>query len=287
MDLSADHIKNIHKYELRILKSLEFLMTRYEWVPIDDLVQNSRLSASEVNFRLSKLMYKGLVKYAQVPYPGYTLVFNGYDTLAVSHLVKKGIISALGTCIGEGKESRVYEALGTGPVILKLHRIGQRSFQTVRRGRSYLPDKTHCPWVLASHYSAEQEYLALSTLQRSVNVPVPLAMNRNVIAMEFIAGDCLSGIPLEDPETVLDEVITQITAAYSCGYIHGDLSEYNIMHDGEKTWVIDWPQWVSPDHENADEILDHDLDTLLKFFYRKYRIFRDLHEVRSMVTGSS
>jgi len=285
MDLSADHIKSLHKYELRVLLSIEYLMSRYSWVPEEELVRNSRLSANEVHFRLSKLMRKGMVKYSNVPYPGYCLIFNGYDTLAITHLVKKGIITALGDCIGEGKESRVYEALGTGPVILKLHRIGQRSFQTVRRGRSYLPENQHCPWVFASHYSAEQEYLALNALQNHVKVPTPLFMNRNVIAMSYIPGDRLADCTLDDPGKIFDELITQVRAALQLGYIHGDLSEYNVLYDGEGIWIIDWPQWVSPGHENADEILDHDLETITKFFHRRYRISSDMNQVRSLVTG--
>ncbi|NLV28190.1 MAG: serine/threonine protein phosphatase [Methanomicrobiales archaeon] len=285
MDLSAEHIKNLHKYEIRVLQSIEYLMTRYSWVPKDEIIHNTRFSAGETEFRLSKLMEKGMIKYSQVPYSGYTLVFNGYDTLAISHLVKKGIISSLGSCIGEGKESRVYEALGTGPVILKLHRIGQRSFQTVRKGRSYLPEKQHCPWVIASHFSAEQEYLALCSLQNHVNVPIPLAMNRNVIAMTYIAGDKLSDCTLENPQEIFEEVLSQMQEAYHRGYIHGDLSEYNVMYDGDKIWIIDWPQWISPSHENAGEILDHDLQTITKFFQRKYRISSDKDEIRSRVTG--
>ncbi|MDD3573926.1 serine/threonine-protein kinase RIO2 [Methanospirillum sp.] len=285
MDLSADHIKTLHKYELRILQSIEYLMNRYSWVPEEELVRNTRLSANEVHFRLSKLMKKGMVRYSQVPYPGYCLVFNGYDTIAITHLVKKGIISSLGDCIGEGKESRVYEALGTGPIILKLHRIGQRSFQTVRRGRSYLPEKQHCPWVFASHYSAEQEYLALNALKSHVKVPTPLFMNRNVIAMAYIAGDRLADCSLENPRKAFDDIIAQVGIAYRLGYIHGDLSEYNVMFDGEEIWIIDWPQWVSPDHENAAEILNHDLETIIKFFHRRYRFSSDMNEVRSLVTG--
>ena len=110
-------------------------------------------------------------------------------------------------------------------------------------------------------------------------------MNRNVIAMTYIAGDRLSDCTLENPREVLDEIIAQVRAAYSRGYIHGDLSEYNVMFDGEEIWIIDWPQWVSPHHENASEILDHDLETITKFFHRRYRISSDMNEVRSLVTG--
>ncbi len=285
MDLSADHIKTLHPYELRILQSLEYLMSRYSWVPEEDLVHNTHLSHNEVHYRLSKLMEKGMIKYSAVPYPGYCLIFNGYDTLAIAYLVKKGIITALGACIGEGKESRVYEALSTGPVILKLHRIGQRSFQTIRKARPYLQEKQHCPWVLASHYSAEQEYRALCALADHVKVPIPLFMNRNVIAMTYIPGDRLADITLEDPEHTLQEIIQEVRAAYKEGYIHGDLSEYNILFDGEHIFIIDWPQWISPAHENAHEILSHDLDTIIKFFHRRYRISSDINKIRSLVTG--
>jgi RIO-like serine/threonine protein kinase fused to N-terminal HTH domain len=69
MHLSADHIKSLHKYEHRILQSIEFLMGRFSWVPEEELVRNTRLSANEVHFRISKLMEKGMVKFSQVPYP--------------------------------------------------------------------------------------------------------------------------------------------------------------------------------------------------------------------------
>ena len=60
-----------------------------------------------------------MVRLNPVPYDGYALVFGGYDTLALTTLTRKGIISALGTKIGEGKESVVYDALGLGPVAIK------------------------------------------------------------------------------------------------------------------------------------------------------------------------
>jgi len=285
MHLSADHIRALHKYELRILQSLEYLMSRFDWVPVEDLIHNTRLSASEVDYRVRRLVDRGMIKFSMVPYPGYALLYNGYDSLAVHHLVKKGTISALGTLIGEGKEALVYEAIGTGPVILKFHRIGQRSFKTVQRSRGFLPDKGHCPWIFASHLSAEQEYIALSTLHRTIATPVPLLMNRNVVAMSHIAGENLNCCPLDDPEPFFHELISQITAAYRLGFIHGDLSEYNIMVEGNHPVIIDWPQWVSPDHPNAGEILDHDIRTITQFFQRKYQIKSDPDDLRSSVIG--
>lgn len=285
MHISADHVRALHKYELRILQSLEYLMGRYDWVPVEELIKNTRLSASEVDFRVRRLVDQGMIKFTQIPYPGYALIYNGYDSLAVNHLAKKGTISSLGELVGEGKEALVYEAMGTGPVILKFHRVGQRSFKTVQRARGFLPDKGHCPWIFASHLSAEQEYIALSTLHRTVSVPVPLLMNRNVVAMSHIAGGTLNTIILDEPKEFFDELISHMTTAYRLGFIHGDLSEYNIMTDGDRPVIIDWPQWVTPDHPNALDILDHDVRTVCQFFKRKYNLKVDPDELRGSVIG--
>lgn len=275
MHLSAEHIRSLHKYEIRILQSLEYLMGRYDWVPLEELIKNARLSANEVDYRVRRLVDRGMIKFTQVPYPGYSLIYNGYDSLAVSHLVKKGTISALGSLVGEGKESLVYEAIGTGPVILKFHRVGQRSFKTVQRARGFLPDTGHCPWIFASHLSAEQEYIALSSLHRTVSVPLPLLMNRNVVVMSLVPGSNLNTVILDEPDRFFDELIAEVTKAYQLGFIHGDLSEYNIMTDGLRPVIIDWPQWVPPSHTNAEEILDHDIRTVCQFFQRKYNLKPD------------
>ncbi|MDD1728447.1 MAG: serine/threonine protein phosphatase, partial [Methanospirillum sp.] len=261
------------------------LMNRYDWVPVEELIKNSKLSAGEDEYRVRRQVEKGMIKFTQIPYPGYAILYNGYDTLAVNHLAKKGTISALGSLVGEGKESLVYEAMGTGPVILKFHRVGQRSFKAVQRSRGFLPDKGHCPWIFASHLSAEQEYIALSTLHRTVSVPVPILMNRNVVVMSHIAGVNLNAITLPDPIPFFDEIIAAITEAYRLGFVHGDLSEYNIMTDGDRPVIIDWPQWVAPDHPNAGEILDHDIRTICQFFQRKYQMKTDQDELRGRVIG--
>jgi len=285
MHLSADHIRSLHKYDIKVLQALEYLMSRFDWVPLEDLIRNTRFSASEVDYRVRRLVDRGMIKFTQVPYAGYSLVYNGYDTLAVQHLVKKGTISALGTMIGVGKESNVYEAIGTGPVILKFHRIGQRSFKTVQLSRGFLPDHGHCPWILASHFSAEQEYIALSTLHRTVSVPTPLLMNRNVVAMSLVPGFNLNMVILDEPLDFFEALIDQVKQAYSLGFIHGDLSEYNIMTEGLRPVIIDWPSWVAPDHPNAEEILDHDIRTVCQFFRRKYGIKADPDEIRGDMTG--
>ena len=285
MPRTAEDIKNLHKDEVRILRALERMMHRYAWVPEDDLKAAVHLSAAETKYRVGNLIHRDMVRSDAVPYKGYALVFKGYDALALSALAQKKTISALGTMIGVGKESEIYEALGFGVVVLKLHKIGQRSFQTVRTNREYMPEKTHCPWIFAYAKSAEREYEALKALNGKVNVPVPIDMNRHVIVMSFIPGVNLHRCRLEDPDKIWQEILSQVKSAYDAGFIHGDLSEYNIMYDDTAVWIIDWPQWIPPDHVNADAVMRHDIETVAAFFAKKYQREYDIDDAIRYVTG--
>ncbi|MDD3407014.1 MAG: serine/threonine protein phosphatase [Methanomicrobium sp.] len=286
MPISPEDIKSLHKYETQLLKTLEKLMRRYTWVPDDVLRKASGLSLQEMEYRLGRLMDKDMVKSSSVPYKGYQLTFGGYDALSVSSLVSRGTISALGSLIGVGKESAVYEALGTGVLVLKIHRVGQRSFQSVRLNRSFMPEWKHFPWIFASMYSAKQEYDALKALRKGgVNVPVPVALNRNVIAMAYIAGLNLNQAVLQNPVDVFSGIIENIKKAYALGFIHNDLSEYNVMVDENEVWIIDWPQWTQTDHPNAGEILKRDLTNITTYFSRKYNLSYTPEQVIEMVVG--
>jgi RIO kinase 2 len=285
MAISADDIRSLHSYEIAILRALERLMRRYRWVPLDVLGRSVGLSESEVMFRLGRLMEKGMVRYDTVPYEGYSLIFGGYDSLALSALATRGTVSALGCKIGEGKESVVYEGLGLGTVALKFHHVGQRSFQSVRLNRDYMPEQVHCPWIFASKHSAEREFLALKTLHPHVRVPLPIDMNRHVVVMEFIEGVTLNQAVVSEPEEVREEIIGELRNTYRLGIIHADFSEFNVMINERGCTIIDWPQWIGTDHPNAEAVLNHDLDTILGYFLRKYKLTYELSDVLACVTS--
>jgi len=285
MVVAAERIRTLNKYEKSILIALERGMKRYAWVPLEQIRLATRLSESEVNYRLSRLIAWGMVRFNPVPYDGYALVFGGYDTLALSALARNGTISALGSRIGEGKESVVYEALGLGPVAIKFHRVGQRSFSSARVNRDYMPEEGHCPWLIASRRSAEREYLALTTLHPFVSVPLPVAQNRHTVVMSLINGPNLNHCRLEKPQQTLDEILAYAGVAYHKGVIHADLSEYNILMEDGRSVIIDWPQWVETGHPNARSILERDIDNILTFFKRKYHIILDPGDALRCVIG--
>ncbi|MDD1678912.1 MAG: serine/threonine protein phosphatase [Methanomicrobiales archaeon] len=285
MPISADQIKSLHPYELRILLTLEHLMKRYAWVPLDLLKSSTRFSDSELAYRLGRLMAGDMVRFRKVPYEGYALVFAGMDTLALRTLSERDTISALGSLIGVGKESVVYEALGLTRLVLKFHRIGQRSFQSARISRGYLPDGGHIPRLFASVLSAEREFLALKTLHPRVSVPLPIDRNRHVVAMSLIEGVLLNHARLSDPEHTLEEILENVRASYDLGIIHADLSEFNVMMDEGTCYLIDWPQWVETTHPNAGALLRRDVQNILSYFQRKYNIVRSLENVLESMAG--
>jgi len=285
MPLSAEQIRTLHKYELRILAVIERLMKRYAWVPLEQIQRAADLSESETGYRISRLMGWGMVRFNAVPYDGYALVFTGYDAIALHALAKKGTVSALGSLIGEGKESVVYEALGITPVAIKLHRVGQRSFSAARSKREYMPQEGHFPWIFASRRSAEQEFSALSALHQTVSVPLPVALNRHAVVMSLIDGVNLNRCPLDEPKRILDDILLNVRAAYRAGVIHADLSEFNIMVQDGRCVIIDWPQWMETGHPNAGQVLSRDITTILTFFKRKYHIPYTVEDAIRCVTG--
>ncbi|MDK2891410.1 MAG: kinase 2 [Methanoculleus sp.] len=285
MPVPAEYVRSLHAYELRILLALERLMRRYRWVPLEVLKSATKFSESELSYRLGRLMAMDMVRYEKTPYEGYALVFNGYDSLALHTLTRRGTVQALGTLIGVGKESEVYEAMGLGVVVLKFHRVGQRSFQSARVKRGYMPEAGHCPWIFASSNSAKMEYDALKTLHPAVSVPLPIDQNRHVVAMSFVPGVNLSRAALEEPEPILDEILDNVREAYRLGVIHGDLSEFNVMVDEGQCWLIDWPQWVETAHPNAGEILSRDIENILQYFKRKYGLEYAFDEALAQVVG--
>lgn len=278
--------KELDSKDFRILTGIETGMKHFEWVPMDELNKYTRLPFEKLEYKLKKLVRNKLVVRTTQPYEGFQIYFEGYDALALNAFVKRKSISAIGDEVGVGKESVIYEAilppdLAIGepvPVVIKFHREGRTSFKQIKRVREHLGDREHFSWVYAARLAAQREYGIMATLYPKVSIPKPFDHNRHAIVMELAKGSLLSKTKLIDPEWYLDEILKQVKITYSLGIIHADLSEYNIFASEEGVQLIDWPQYITPEHPHADEILERDVSNILTHFYRKYGIKRDLDE---------
>jgi len=90
--------------------------------------------------------------------------------------------------------------------------------------------------------------------------------------MEKLDGVELSRAKLESEQVVavLDLVLRELETAYEEGYVHADMSEYNVFVSEAGVSVFDWPQAVPTDHENAQERLERDVENVVGYFQRKY-----------------
>ncbi|MCX8176215.1 MAG: serine/threonine protein kinase, partial [Candidatus Bathyarchaeota archaeon] len=115
--------------------------------------------------------------------------------------------------------------------------------------------------------------------------------NRHAVLMGKIEGLMLKQFKhLNKLEDVFLRIIENIKLAYhKAGIIHADLSEYNILLDEEEKniQIIDWPQYITINHPNAQQILESDLKNILRFFKCKFSLQIQFKDVLSFVTSNS
>ncbi|SDJ45884.1 serine/threonine-protein kinase RIO2 [Natronorubrum texcoconense] len=268
----AGLLPELETEDFYLLSGVEQGMRFSEWVQREKLPKFSSLTEEEVDYRLERCLKRGLVEKKTIQYEGYTLQFEGYDILALRALVEQDTISEFGSPLGVGKESDVYEVKSYKPHALKYHREGYTNFREVHKERDYTSDNEHVSWMYTARKAAEREYDILEELYPDVSVPRPIGQNRHAIVMEKMDGVELSRTKLEDAQVlgVLDLLVREVARAYEEGYVHADMSEYNVFVSEEGVKVFDWPQAVPTDHENADEFLRRDLTNIVGYFRRKY-----------------
>lgn len=272
---AAQVLPALENYDLRVLQAIELGMIQHQIVPHDEVLRYSGLNLNEIDHRLNNLYKNELIYRERDPYLGYLMNYNGYDLLALNALVKAEILEYLGPLIGIGKEADVFEGVTPDDktVAVKFHRLGRTSFRDTKRKREYLADRRHTSWQYQSRLAAETEYTALQLMHEAgVQVPEPLYQNRHTIVMQYIEGTQLSDIiSLEEPDIFLNDILENMRKSYKAGVVHSDLSEYNILIDTDtQVWIIDWPQFITKDHHNAEEILERDIGNITYYFERKY-----------------
>jgi len=258
--------------DFHLLSGVEQGMRFSEWVAKEKIPEFSRLTAENVEYRIDRCADRGLLERKTIQYEGYTLTFEGYDALALHTFSERDTIQGVGSPLGVGKESDVYEVQSYKPLALKFHREGYTNFREVSKGREYTADKDHVSWQYTARKAAEREYEALETLYPDVRVPRPVDQNRHAIVMERVDDVELDRASLETEQVrpILSLILDEMAKAYDLGFVHADMSEYNLFVGPEGITIFDWPQAVSTDHENVRELLERDVENITAYFRRKY-----------------
>eukprot|EP00906_Rhabdomonas_costata_P020872 RCo030363 len=280
MKLDPTVVRYLSEEDWRVLTAVEMGMRNHELVPTPLIERIAGLRLGGVKKCLVQLLRYKLIVHENRKYDGYKLVYGGYDYLALHAFVKRNRVASVGNRIGVGKEADVFVVADSEgrEMILKLHRLGRTSFQSVTRNRDYTrrPGRRGgAGWLYLSRLAAQKEYAFMRALcDAGFAVPTPIDQNRHCVLMSVVPGFVLANISvLGHPERVYARTLKLLTRLAQYGLIHGDLNEHNLMiTDDEHVWFIDFPQMVSTEHPNAQHYFDRDLRCVHAYFGRRFNL---------------
>jgi RIO kinase 2 len=277
-------VSSLNKSDFKILKVFASSLKTRQILNLSTLSQYSNLNQRLVEHHLERLVKSGLVGKSNI---GFTLLVTGLDIYVLKILSNRNTITSIGPQIGIGKEAEIYLAHDSQEKdkILKMFRLGRSSFKQIKRKRDISTSTSS--WLLLNIQTAKREYDILSYLrQSSTSFPTPLYRSFHCIVMEPFYGSRLADAEsLDDPQSVLEKIISNVKIAYQNGYINGDLNEYNIMVNNDNIFILDWPQAIKVDTINANVVLLRDVKNILKFFSKKYKIETDVGNTINHIKG--
>ena len=277
-------VSSLNKSDFKILKVFASSLKTRQILNLSTLSQYSNLNQRLVEHHLERLVKSGLVGKSNI---GFTLLVTGLDIYVLKILSNRNTITSIGPQIGIGKEAEIYLAHDSQEKdkILKMFRLGRSSFKQIKRKRDISTSTSN--WLLLNIQTAKREYDILNYLrQSSTSFPTPLYRSFHCIVMEPFYGSRLADAEsLDDPQSVLEKIISNVKIAYQNGYINGDLNEYNIMVNNDNIFILDWPQAIKSDTINANVVLLRDVKNILKFFSKKYKIEKDVGNTINHIKG--
>lgn len=196
-------------------------------------------------------------------------------------MLNRGLFNDMNGCISTGKEANVYHATKSDgkEFAIKVYKTSVLVFKD--RDRYVQGDYRfrygyckHNPRKMVKTW-AEKEFRNLLRLRAAgLRCPEPLVLKLHVLVMEFIGKSGWAAPRLKDAALSLDElrecyveIITAMRTLYQkCKLVHGDLSEYNILHYEGHLYIIDVSQAVDLDHPHALDFLREDCLHVSDFF---------------------
>jgi len=215
-------------------------------------------------------------------------VFDDRTIMSIFKLMNNGTIKNLITMAKEGKEARVIVAEGKeGNVAMKVYAVDAANFKKMMPyligDPRFLKIKNDKMSIILAW--AKKEYKNLERAKEAgVHCPRPLALEKNVLVMEFIGEGIdpaprLTNCDLDDPEGVFKALLEDVEKLWTkAKIVHGDLSEFNILMFQETPWMIDFSQSVVQDHPESKVFLKRDLKNICSYF-KKLGVVCDEEEI--------
>jgi RIO kinase 1 len=144
----------------------------------------------------------------------------------------------------------------------------QRLMRAVGRKTSFGKQVSHASWLMHEFTTLQRLY------QLGAAVPRPVAANDNALLMGYCGDDrqaapALSSVRLgaRAAQQLFEEALRNIELMLAQGFVHGDLSAYNILYWEGRITLIDFPQvsYVAT-NRNARAIFERDVTRVCDYF---------------------
>jgi RIO kinase 1 len=220
-------------------------------------------------------------------------VLDPRTRMLLLRMINRNIVSEINGVISTGKEANVYHALSTDDQGNEIHRaikVYKTSILVFKDREKYVAGEFRFKHGYNKSNNramvkvwAEKEMRNLKRIHgAAIPSPDPLYLRAHVLAMGFVGN--AKGVPAprlkdvefddEDPlprwRSLYIEVLSYMRIMYQvCKLVHADLSEYNILFQNDKAYIIDVSQSVEHDHPRSLEFLRIDIKNINDFFQRK------------------
>lgn len=204
-------------------------------------------------------------------------------------LVTDGLVDKVLRQLMSGKEAMVYvvqcgDEIRCAKVYKEANKRSFRQAVDYTEGRKIKNSRQARAMEKGSRYGRKEQEAAwqhaeVDALYRlaaaGVRVPKPYNFHEGVLLMELVADDDGEPAPRLNDVALSEEVarqfhailIRQVVRMLCAGIVHGDLSEYNVLVDGEGPVIIDLPQAIdAAANNNASRMLERDVDNLAAYF---------------------
>ncbi|MGH9990562.1 MAG: serine protein kinase RIO [Nitrososphaera sp.] len=213
-------------------------------------------------------------------YDVFDNVFDMPTLMTINELRRDGIIQYIETSLAAGKESKVYLAVAPDSSlrIVKIYLIVSAEFK--KRMQYIAGDPRFSDIKLGSRSLimtwARKEFKNMHTAHAAgVRVPLPIAVKKNVLVMEFVADSEGNPMPalINTEEITLNDyqqVIEQMTMLYQkAKLVHADLSEYNIFKTNLGIMLFDFGSAIDIQQPNSKQFLFRDVSNINRFFEKR------------------
>lgn len=208
----------------------------------------------------------------------FAKVFDENAVMAIHYLATRGLFDEMEFVISTGKEAHVFRARDSSGNYraVKVYKIATSDFRHMdkyifgdERFKKVRKEKRDIvfAWTRKEFKNLEK------ALAAGVRVPLPIGFKDNVLVMEFVGKDGVAAKLLKEVgfnlEKTYETMVDWAARLYLADLVHADLSEYNILVNGNELVLIDIGQAVLATHPKAREFFERDVRNIAIYLSKK------------------